>query len=202
LRGWDGKILGVTGTFLSNRRLYRKMDVAGELAAGSVERKRVEIMKNVMKIKMFRAAAVLVCGAGLVASAAMAQQQDAPPPPADGQQQGPPPGGHRGFDPERRVEMMQRQLNLTADQTTQVRAIFADGRAKMEALRGNTSLAPADRRAQGEALRQDEHAKVEAVLTPDQKTKFDAMEARMRERRHDGQEGGAPPPPPPPAPQQ
>jgi len=98
--------------------------------------------------------------------------------------------------------MMQRRLNLSADQTTQVKAIFADGRAKMEALRANTSLAPADRHAQGEALRQDEHAKIEAVLTPDQKTKFDEMEARMREHRHDGPDGGGAPPPPPPAPQQ
>jgi protein CpxP len=162
----------------------------------------VERMKNVMKVKMFRAAAVMVCGAGLVASAALAQQQDAPPPPpADGQQQGPPPGGHRGFDPERRVEMMQRRLGLTADQTTQVRAIFADGRAKMEALHENTALAPADKRAQGEALRQDQDAKIHAVLTPDQKTKFDEMEARMREHRRGGPEGDAPPPPPP-APQQ
>jgi protein CpxP len=157
----------------------------------------VELMRDVMKMKMFRAAAVLVCGAGLVASAALAQQQDAPPPPpADGQQQGPPPGGQRGFDPARRIEMMQRRLNLTADQTTQVRAIFADGRAKMEALRANTSLAPADRHAQGEALRQDQDAKVRAVLTPDQKTKFDEMEARMREHRRDGPDGDAPPPPP------
>jgi len=160
------------------------------------------VMKNLMTKKMFRAAAVMLCSAGLVASAAMAQQDAPPPPPADGQQQGPGPGGHRGFDPERRVEMMQRRLNLSADQTTQVKAIFADGRAKMEALRANTSLAPADRHAQGEALRQDEHAKIEAVLTPDQKTKFDEMEARMREHRHDGPDGGGAPPPPPPAPQQ
>jgi protein CpxP len=162
-------------------------------------------MNNSMKVKMFRVAAVLVCGAGLVASAAMAQSQDAPPPPpADGQQQGPPPGGPRGFDPERRVEMMQRRLNLSADQTTQVRAIFADGRGKMEALRGNTSLAPADRRAQGEALRQDQDAKIHAELTPDQKAKFDEMETRMREHRRGGADGEAPPPPPPaqPAPQQ
>jgi protein CpxP len=40
---------------------------------------------------------------------------------------------------------------------------------------------------------------VRGVLTDDQKTKFDAMQSRMRERR----EGtGMPPPPPPPPPQQ
>jgi protein CpxP len=144
----------------------------------------------------FRAAAVMLCGAGLVVSAAVAQQ-DAPPPPPDGQQQGPPPGGHRGWDSERRVEMMQRRLNLNADQTTQIKGIFADGQSKMEALRSNTSLAPADRHAQMMALHQDETAKVRGVLTPDQQTKFDAMQARMHEHRG-GMGGDATPPPPPP----
>ncbi len=162
-------------------------------------------MKSDMQRKMFRAAAVLLCGAGLVVSAAVAQQ-DAPPPPPDAQQQGPPMGmgGPGRMDPQRHMEMMQRRLGLSDDQMTQMKAIFADGRAKMEALRSNSSLAPADRRAQGMALHEEETAKVRAVLTPEQQTKFDAMQARMRERRGGGMMGGdAPqPPPPPPAPQQ
>jgi Spy/CpxP family protein refolding chaperone len=157
-------------------------------------------MKSIVKMKMFRAAAVLLCGAGLVVSAAAAQQ-DVPPPPPDGQQQGPPPGGHQGWDPERRVEMLQQRLDLTADQTAQIRVIFADSRAKMEALRANESLSPQDRHAQAEALHQDQEAKVRGVLTPDQKLKYDEMQARQRERRRGGQ-GGAVPPPPPPVPQQ
>jgi hypothetical protein len=40
---------------------------------------------------------------------------------------------------------------------------------------------------------------VKALLTPDQATKYDAMEARMRQRGPGGPpppDGGAPPPPP------
>jgi protein CpxP len=155
-------------------------------------------MKNVLKTKMFRAAAVMLCGAGLVVSAAVAQQ-DAPPPPADGQQQGMPMGGHRGMDPERRADMMQKRLGLNADQTTQVKAIIVDGQSKMEALRSNASLAPADRHTQMMAVHQDEMAKVRGVLTPDQQTKFDAMQTKMRERRPGGMGGDATPPPPPPS---
>jgi len=169
-------------------------------AARSIERNEVEQMKSVMRMKMFRAAAVLLCGAGLVVSAAVAQQDSAPPPPPDGQQQGPPMAmhGRRGMDPERRAEMMQRRLGLNADQTAQVKAIMTDGQAKMEALRANTSLAPEDRRAQGMAMHEDMQAKIRAVLTPDQEKEFDAMQARMRGRR--GRMGGdGPPPPPPPA---
>lgn len=165
-------------------------------AAGSFKRNEVERMKSVMQMKMFRTAAVLLCGAGLVVSAAVAQQDAAPPPPA-GQQQGPPMGmgmGGRGaMDPQRHLEMMQKRLGLNDDQMTQVKAIFADGQAKMA------------------ALHQEQMTKMRAILTPDQQTKFDAMQARMKAHRGGmgpmgpmgGMGGNAPPPPAPaPAPQQ
>ncbi len=113
---------------------------------------------------------------------------DAPPPPPDG-------GGPRRGGPERRLEMLQQQLNLTSDQMTQAHAIFAAERTRMEALRSNSALAPEDRRTQMMAIHQDGDAKLRAILTPDQVTKYDAMQARMREHRRDGD---APPPPPPP----
>jgi Spy/CpxP family protein refolding chaperone len=94
--------------------------------------------------------------------------------------------------------MLQRQLNLTADQTTQVKALLEDGRAKMEALHTNTALSDQDKHAQGMALHQEEHDKLMALLTPEQKTKFAEMEQRMRERRQGGGGGAEPPPPPPP----
>jgi len=156
---------------------------------------------KIMKPSMLCAAALL-CGTALAAATAAAQ--DAPPPPPEhGQWQGGP--GGRGPDPERRLEMLQHRLNLTPDQTTQIKAIFADGRTKMEALRSNSALAPQDRRTQGQALHKDETAKIEAVLTPDQKSKFEEMEARQREHMGDRRGPGGPggestPPPPPPAP--
>jgi Spy/CpxP family protein refolding chaperone len=160
-------------------------------------------MKSSMETRMLRAAAVLLCGAGLAMSSAMAQQS-APPPPPDGQMQGPPPGGQwgRGPNAERRVEMLQKRLNLSADQTAQVKAIFEGERGKMEALRANTSLAPQDRRSQMMAIHQDGEAKIQAVLTPDQKTKYEEMQAKERERMQERRQGGggdgsAPPPPPP-----
>jgi len=155
-------------------------------------------------LKSMLPAAALLSGAALVAGSAMAQQDAPPPPQGQGQWQG---QGRGPGGPERRLEMMQHRLNLTADQTTQIKAIFADGRSKMEALRGNTALAPQDRRTQGEALRKDETAKIEALLNPDQKAKFEEMEARQRERMREGRGSGgpkgggsddAPPLPPPP----
>jgi Spy/CpxP family protein refolding chaperone len=86
-------------------------------------------------------------------------------------------GPMRHMDPERRVEMMQRRLNLNDSQTAQVRQIFTESHAQMETIRSNASLAPEDRRAQMMTLHQGEQARIRAVLTPDQQAKFDAMQA-------------------------
>jgi protein CpxP len=186
-------------------------------AAQGFEREQVTAMKNFGKSRMFRAAVVVLCSSGLGLGAAVAQQNAAPPPPPDGQQQpagqqqgappdgqmqGPEQGGQRGMDPERRLQMMQRRLDLNDSQTAQIRQIFTESRAQMETLRSNASLAPEDRRAQMMTLHQGEQARIRAVLTPDQQTKYDAMQARMHERRGDDGGPGAPPPPAPPAPQQ
>jgi protein CpxP len=156
-------------------------------------------MKNFIKGKIFRTALVVLCGAGLAMSAAVAQQGTAPAtdgqqqaPPANGAMQGPQ-SGPRGMNPERQLAMLQQQLTLTDDQTAQIRQILTDASGKMDALRANTALAQDDRRAQMMTLRQGVQAKVRAVLTPDQQTKYDAMQASMRQRRGAGGDGASQP---------
>ena len=134
-------------------------------------------------------------------------QQDATPPPPDGQQQGPPANGPMRMNPEHRLEMMQRRLNLSDGQTAQVKTIFEEGQTKMEALRANTSLAPQDRHAQMEEMRKGMQAKIRGVLTPEQQTKLDEMQAKMRAKQEEKRlaaQGGdvSAPPPPAAAPQQ
>ncbi len=148
-----------------------------------------------------RCFAIAFCGAALCVAPLVAQT-DAPPPPP-GQMQGPPPpyGGPGRGGPERHLQMLQQELSLTPDQTTQVKALLESERTKMEGLRANTTLSADDRRSQMMSIRQDENTKLRALLTPDQATKYDAMQARMRERmQHDGNGGPPPPPPPPPSP--
>ncbi len=146
------------------------------------------------------AASLLSLSFGVAAHA----QDTPPPPPPPGNTQGPPPQGGPGGPggPGRRMEEMAKQLNLTPDQTTQLRAIMQEQRTKMEALRSDTSDTQRDRRKQMMAIHEEEVGKIHAILTPEQKTKYDAMQAemrdQMRDRRRDG--GGPPPPPPPPPP--
>jgi protein CpxP len=165
-----------------------------------------------MKMRLFespmmRAAVLALCTATLSAMPMMAQDNTAPAPPPAPQQQdgmGPGMGGHNGAGRRggRRVEMLTKQLNLTPDQVTQVKAIDADTMSQMKALRDDTSTAKADKRSRMMEIHQASQDKIRNVLTDEQKTKFDAMQAKMQARRQNRQGGeqggeGTPPPPPP-----
>ena len=130
----------------------------------------------------------------------VAQQSDpsaAPPATQDG---GPPPRGPHGDPAERQAHMLQmmtKRLNLSPDQVTQVKAIQADNETQMQAIHSDTSLQGADRRTKMMDLHKAENEKIRAVLNDDQKTKFDAMEAKRHDRmQHGSGEQDAPPPPP------
>ncbi len=144
-----------------------------------------------------RMMAAMVCGLVMSTAPVFAQDnQSAPATTQDNQQPG---GGYRGHGQtdDRRIEHMTKALNLTPDQVTQVKAIDASEHDQMRALHQDTTTAPADKRAKMMAIHQDSTTKVRALLTDDQKTKFDAMQAKMKERREEHQgEQGAPPPPP------
>jgi Spy/CpxP family protein refolding chaperone len=162
----------------------------------------MEESENPMKMKMFRSSvlrvAVLAIGATALSTLpAIAQDPSAPPPPQD--QAGPQhghggPGGMRG----NQIEFLTKKLNLTPDQVTQVKAIDADAINQMKALREDTSVAGPDKRTKMMDIHKTSQDKIRALLTDDQKTKFDALQAQMRERRGDHGGGGDGPPPTPP----
>jgi Spy/CpxP family protein refolding chaperone len=134
----------------------------------------------------FSTAAIL--GLGLTLSVAQAQDQQAPP------------AGRRGgqMGPERQIERMRQQLNLTDVQVSQIRPILAESQKQMMALRGDSTMSQDDRRAKMMSIHQDSTAKIKALLSDTQKSQYDQMMAKqMQERReHMGGNGEAPPPPP------
>jgi protein CpxP len=150
---------------------------------------------------MMRVAVLALCTATLsVAPMLVAQDNTAPPPPPQQQDNmAPPPGGHAGRRGGDQVEMLTKRLNLTPDQVTQVKAIDADQMSQMNALREDTTTPRADKRSKMMEIRQASQDKIRNVLTDEQKTKYDAMQAKMKERRQNRQGGeeAAPPPPPP-----
>lgn len=138
---------------------------------------------------------LLMAGLLAVACSALWAQADAPPP--DGQ---PGPMGHRGFNPERQLQMLTRVLSLTTEQQAQVKTLLTEQTQKMEELRKSSSTADASaqsgppNREQMEAIRNDTDTKITALLNDDQKTKFAAWQ-QERKQRMEHREGGPPPPP-------
>jgi periplasmic protein CpxP/Spy len=138
-----------------------------------------------------RAAMVALCSCTLCVLPMMAQDQ-APASPQGPPREGRGPGGGRS-----QVEMLTKRLNLTTDQQAQVRTIDEDTGKQMMALRNDTSLSQDDRRSKMMEIRKGSQDKIRAILSDEQKTKYDAMQAEMRERMKERQQqGGAPPPPP------
>jgi Spy/CpxP family protein refolding chaperone len=149
-------------------------------------------MKNITR-NAARIAALALCT--LAIGTTTLRAQDTPPPPP--QQDAGRPGGPGGrMNPERQLEMMTKALNLAPDQVAQIRTIQADSRKEMMALREDSATPQDQKREKIMAMRAASEAKVRAVLNDDQKPKYDAMQARMRDRMRDGRGGDGPPPPP------
>ena len=146
---------------------------------------------------MFRKAGVqgailVLCATTLYVAPMMAQDAASPAPPA-GQMRGGP--GHRGD----MVEMLTKKLNLTPDQVTQVKAINADAMTQAKAVHDDSSLSQADMRSKMMDIHKASQDKIRGILTDEQKTKYDAMQAEMKTKMQERRQGGgdAPPPPPP-----
>jgi periplasmic protein CpxP/Spy len=174
------------------------LTTGGELSGEMMEESENPMKMTNLRSSMLRVAVLAIGATALSALPAMAQDPSAPPPPPQdqaGPRQGGP-GGMRG----NQVEFLTKKLNLTPDQVTQVKAIDADAMNQMNALREDTSVAGPDKRAKMMDIHKSSQDKIRALLTDDQKTKFDALQAQTRERR--GNRGGGDGPPPPPPPQQ
>jgi protein CpxP len=104
-------------------------------------------------------------------------------------------GGRR--TPEEQAKNLQTQLKLTDDQTAKITAIYQTQAKSMDSVR---TASNGDRQAMMQAMRPMREAtntKVKALLTAEQVTAFDKMQAEMRSRMGGGggQGGGNTPPP-------
>ncbi len=128
---------------------------------------------------------------GMATGAALAQDDSAaPPPPQQGMH------GHRGMNTDRQLKRMTKQLNLSADQQSQIKPILDSRQQQMQALWQDQSLSRQDRRQKMMGIQQDSSSKIEAVLSDSQKQQYEAMQQKMSEHRMHGQGGGDQAPPP------
>ena len=146
---------------------------------------------------MMGVATLALCTIALSTMPMMAQDNAAPAAPTQQQDQAGPQGGRHGGPgrEEHQIEFLTKKLNLSPDQVTQVKAIDDDSRQQMMAVRSDTSLSADEKKPKMMAIHQASQGKIRGVLNDEQKTKFDAMQAQMQERRQSRESGqGAPAP--------
>ena len=78
---------------------------------------------------------------------------------------------------ERQLERMTKNLKLTPDQQSKVKAALDERNEKMKEIHKECG-------EKMKAVHEETDSKISAVLTPDQKTKFDRMREEMK-KRHD-----------------
>jgi periplasmic protein CpxP/Spy len=112
---------------------------------------------------------------------------------ASDQQAAPPEHGHGGhFDPERRTEMLTKQLKLTSDQQPKVLDIFKSAQSQMQGLRSDTSLSQDDRRSKMIEIRKTSDDQVRALLDSNQQKKWDTIQSKHEQWQGHHQDGQAP----------
>ena len=131
---------------------------------------------------------LLATGVMLAQEPGSAPEQAAPQADAGGM------GGHHGggnmMDPDQRLAHMTKRYKLTADQQSQIKPILQDEQQQMEAMHSDTSTSRDDKRAKMQSMHQASTQKIEAVLTDEQKQKFEADQQKMQERRAEHRHGG------------
>ena len=104
------------------------------------------------------------------------------------QQSGQEGGFHHGPpSPEQELAHMTKALNLTGDQQSQLKPILQQRRDQLQQLRQDTNTPRQDKYAKMKSLDQESNSKVEAILNPEQKTKYESMIAKRHERREEMQ---------------
>ncbi len=132
---------------------------------------------------------IIACGAGLALTSGLQAQDAAPAPGAPAAATTGTDGGHHGGN---MLERLTKELDLTADQQTKIKPILDTFHTQMQSVHSDTSLSQEDRRSKMKDARETMNSGINAVLTPDQQTKFAAMQAKMHGHRHGEEAGGQP----------
>jgi Spy/CpxP family protein refolding chaperone len=140
-------------------------------------------MKMTIRSYAARFGAVAICTAALCSTPLLAQGGG---------------GGMMRMSPDDRVAAIDKAVGLTDEQKPKVKAIIEADQKKMMDLRNSGGDMETIRPKMME-IRTQENTDIKALLTDDQKTKYDAYVASMPMGRGRGNGGGsgAPPTPPP-----
>ena len=131
-----------------------------------------------MKMKRFAFLPALICG--MIAVSPALRAQDATPAASPAPSTAPDKGQHKGGD---MLARLTTALSLTDDQQAKVKAILEDSHTKLQALKDDASVTGDQKKAKFKEIRDAQTAAIKAILTPDQATKYDALQQQWQERR-------------------
>ena len=94
--------------------------------------------------------------------------------------QAPTPDKHAGMHDnaqslDQHLQMLSEKLNLTDDQKAKIKPILQDQMQQMKAVREDSSLSQEQKRTKMKSIHDSSFDQVNAVLTPEQQTKFKQM---------------------------
>jgi Spy/CpxP family protein refolding chaperone len=132
-----------------------------------------------MNFKIGTLLPAVVCGA-MITSGAFAEDATSPAPSAAPSASA---AGEGKFG--NPLERLTKELSLTPDQQAKIKPILEARRDKLKALRDDTSVTADQKKDKFKEVFESSNKEIEAVLTPDQVTKFEALQKdRMQHRRH------------------
>lgn len=82
--------------------------------------------------------------------------------------------------PEVQLKRLAKGLKLTKEQQTQIRPMLKEEYARLKEIRQDENLSPKQIQEKVEALREETVAKIQTVLTPEQKEKHDMISGEIR----------------------
>jgi Spy/CpxP family protein refolding chaperone len=100
---------------------------------------------------------------------------------ASQEQQAPTPDKHAGMQrngesADQHLQTLSERLNLTDDQKAKLKPILEDKMKQMKAVHEDSSLSPDQKRTKMKSIHDSLHEQINAVLTPEQQTKFKQMQ--------------------------
>lgn len=128
----------------------------------------------------------LICGVTIAISPALFAQDSSASTSSGSSATAPAAGGHHGFSADDMLAHLTKALSLTDDQQAKIKPILADEHEKIQAIRQDTSVSKADMGAKIKPIRDAANDQIKALLTPDQVTKFEALQQQWQNRRNGG----------------
>jgi Spy/CpxP family protein refolding chaperone len=83
---------------------------------------------------------------------------------------------HHNDSVDQHLQMLSEKLSLTDDQKAKLKPILQDQMQQMKAVHEDSSLSPEQKRAKAKSIHESFHEQINAVLTPEQQSKFKEMQ--------------------------